>query len=94
MKLKVFTVYDAKAEAYLQPFFLSTRGQAVRNITDVLSKSDHPFAKYPHDYTLFELGEYDDSNGKMSPLATPLSLGSLLEFQSAASENQITRIAQ
>jgi hypothetical protein len=82
MKLKVFTIYDAKAEAYLQPFFLSTKGQAIRSITEALANTEHQFAKYPQDFTLFELGEYDDSNGQMLPHQAPLSLGNLLEFNS------------
>jgi len=81
MKLKVFSIYDSKAEAYKQPFFMATKGEAVRGILEVLDRPDHLFAKYPTDYTLFELGEYDDSNGKMLPLNSPISHGSLLEYQ-------------
>lgn len=80
MKLKVFTIHDSKAEAYLQPFFLATKGQAIRNITEILCNSEHQFSKYPEDFTLFELGEYDDSNAQMLPYPTPLSLGKLVEF--------------
>lgn len=71
MKLKIFAIHDAKAEAYLQPFFMANKGTAIRAITEILQKPDHSFTKYPEDYTLFELGEYDDSNGQMSPLKTP-----------------------
>ncbi len=58
---KVFTIYDSKSEAYLQPFFLLTRGQAVRAIRDCVSDRDHQFGRHPEDYTLFELGTFDDS---------------------------------
>lgn len=80
MKLKMFTVHDVKAEAYLQPFFLHTKGQAIRSITEAVSNPEHQFAKYPADFTLFELGEYDDSNGQITSHAAPISLGNLLEF--------------
>jgi len=80
MKLKVFSVYDSKVEAYKQPFFLSTKGEAIRGLLECLEKNDHPFAKWPADFTLFELGEYDDSNGKMLPLSAPINHGNLLEY--------------
>ncbi|QXP08141.1 MAG: nonstructural protein [Arizlama microvirus] len=89
MKLKVFSVYDSKVEAYKQPFFMSTKGEAVRGILEVLDRQDHPFAKYPADFTLFELGEYDDANGKMLPLPTPISHGSLVEYQAKKTNHQI-----
>jgi len=74
MKLKVFSIYDCKAEAYLQPFFMANKGTAIRAITELVTKSDHNFCKYAEDYTLFELGEYDDLNGQMLPHKTPISI--------------------
>lgn len=89
MKLKVFSVYDSKVEAYKQPFFMSTKGEAIRGIMECLEKNDHPFAKYPADFTLFELGEYDDSNGKMAPLPAPLSHGNLVEWTTRAETQKV-----
>jgi hypothetical protein len=60
---QMFTVYDEKSEAYLQPFFLDTTGQALRAISDCLIDDNHQFARHPADYTLFQLGTYDDSTG-------------------------------
>ena len=94
MKLKVFSIYDSKAEAYKQPFFMATKGEAVRGILEVLDRPDHLFAKYPADYTLFELGEYDDSNGKMLPHNTPISHGSLLEYQAKKTHENRPNLAQ
>lgn len=80
MKKLIFTVYDEKSEAYLQPFFLDTIGQAQRAVTDCVNDSNHQFGRHPSDYTLFQLGEYDDSTGKItSPV--PKSLGCLVEFK-------------
>lgn len=81
MKLKVFAIHDAKAEAYLQPFFMANKGSAIRAITDIVTKPDHQFAKYPEDFTLFELGEYDDSNGQMLPHLTPIPLAKAIELK-------------
>ena len=78
MVKKIFTVYDEKSEAYLQPFFLDT-GQAIRAITDCLSDPNHNFSRHTADYTLFLIGEFDDSDATITINRT--SLGSLLEIK-------------
>jgi hypothetical protein len=82
-KVKVFAVFDSKADAYLQPFFMSTLGQAIRSFTDAAASTDHQFGKHAADYTLFHLGDFDDATGKFTDLLTPVSLGSALEVVSA-----------
>lgn len=80
MILKIFSVYDCKTEAYAQPFFMKTKGEAVRGFTDVSNDKSTNIAKYPEDFTLFEIGEYDDSNGMIKPHDTPVSVGKAIEF--------------
>jgi hypothetical protein len=76
---KVFSVYDEKSEAYLQPFFLDTVGQAVRAITDCVNDSNHAFSRHSSDYTLFLLGEFNDNNADF--VESKKSLGCLVEFK-------------
>lgn len=76
---KVFSVYDEKSEAYLQPFYLDTVGQAIRAITDCVNDNNHAFCRHTADYTLFQLGEFDDSCGSFTD--NRKSLGSLVEFK-------------
>ncbi len=66
MRLKIFSVYDEKAMAYIPPFTLPTREMAVRVFGDMVSSDTHQFSMHPSDYTLFELGEFDDSDGVIS----------------------------
>ena len=57
---KIFSVFDSKAELYLTPFFMKTKGEAVRGFEDVANDKNSAIGRHPEDYTLFELGEYDD----------------------------------
>jgi len=61
MKHKMFCIFDSAAKAYLIPFFLPESGMALRVFGDCINSSDHQFGKHPADYTLFELGSFDDS---------------------------------
>ncbi len=61
MKHKIFSIFDSKAQAYLPPFCLAEKAMAVRIFGDCVNSDDHQFGKHPGDYTLFELGSFDDS---------------------------------
>jgi len=79
MVKKIYTIYDEKSEAYLQPFFLDTNGQAVRAVVDCLSDPNHNFARHTSDYTLFYIGEFDDQDATIT--VNKHSLGNLVEFK-------------
>ncbi len=79
MILKVFTVYDEKAHAYLPPFFLPREEQAIRTFTDCVNAEDHQFGKHPHDYTLFGCGEFNDNTATFL-VKSAHSLGNGVEF--------------
>jgi hypothetical protein len=88
-KLHVFAVYDSKVEAYLSPFYMRTRGEAMRAWEATVMDTKNDFYKYPSDYTLFQLGMYDDSNGRFECLETPASLGTALEAKSRIENNPL-----
>lgn len=64
---EVFSVYDKKAKAFITPFFLPTVGMAVRAFTDAVNQEGHAWNKHPEDYQLFKIGQFDDSNGVVTP---------------------------
>lgn len=89
MVKKVFSVYDNKAEAFLQPFFADTTGVALRSIGDAIADSSHPFGKYTADFTLFCLGTFNDSTGAL--VEDKQSLGCLIEFKKPSNVVPMTK---
>lgn len=83
MIVKIYTVYDSKGEAFLQPFYQQSKGHAVRSFTDSVNEPNHPFNKYPEDFTLFELGTFNDFNATFDLHSTPVSIGLAVEFKKA-----------
>lgn len=81
MKLKAFCVYDSKIEAYMMPFFLRSQGEAKRAIIETALDKNTQVSRYPADYTLFEIGGYDDETGTLYPHAAKISLGSIQDLQ-------------
>lgn len=80
MLLKIFTVYDSKAEAYLQPFYMQSTGQALRSFEDTVNDTNTQFHKHAADFTLFEIGNFDDSTGTFKISESKTNLGSALEY--------------
>lgn len=81
MMFKVFTVYDSKAECYLPPIYVKSKGEVIRSIGELANNPEHNFGKYPEDYTLFEVGSWNDNDCKFDLLSTPNSMGVILEFK-------------
>ncbi len=78
--MKIFTVYDSKAEAFVHHFFSLTAGTAVRSFEQAVNEESHEFAKFAGDYTLFQVGEIEDSTGVVKGLDAPINLGLALTF--------------
>ncbi len=79
MKHKMFTIHDSKANAYLQPWFLTQAAMAQRAFMDCVNDKKHNFGRHPEDYTLFNIGEFDDQTAKVT-YEIPTSLGNGLEY--------------
>mgnify|MGYP000322833282 CR=1 FL=1 len=80
MILNIYVIHDAKAEAYMSPFFLGTDAVAIRGFSDAINNPESPFGRHPQDYTLFCIGEYSETKGEIEPChARPIGNG--VEFR-------------
>lgn len=69
--LKAFSVFDAKADAFMAPIFLKTEGLAVRSFSQACSDEGSDFNRFASDYSLFEVGEFDELSGMLKPAVAP-----------------------
>lgn len=77
---KAYSIYDSKAEAYSRPFFAINKAMAIRSFQDIAADQQHPIGQHPEDYTLFEIGQWDDTTSELKNI-TNISLGCALEYQ-------------
>lgn len=61
--MKLFTVHDKKAEAFLAPFVAKSVGDAARMFETECKNNDSMFSKFPSDFTLISLGSWDERTG-------------------------------
>lgn len=83
-KIKMFTVYDVKAEAFLVPFFMRSTGEALRAFEAAVNDPSSAFCRHPGDFTLFELGEFEDNTGQFELFSVKKSLVCAIELKRPA----------
>ena len=63
MKLMIYSVYDKAVNAFLQPFYARSTGEAIRSFTELANDTNTNVARHPTDFVLFGLGAFDDNSG-------------------------------
>jgi len=85
----IYSVLDKKVELYAQPFFMRTRGEAMRGWEAVSNDPANEISKYPHDFVLMELGYFDEETGTFENTKHgPLELGAAVHMQRQKNENK------
>lgn len=61
--MNCFSIYDKKTAEYMTPFFVPNVVTALRSIQQALTKEASNLASYPHDFALYELGNFNKDEG-------------------------------
>lgn len=77
---KMYSIRDAKTEAFLQPVYMQTKGAFMRAMVDCVNDPGHAFNKHPEDYVAYELGEFDDGPGAFHIHDVPEPICKLIEL--------------
>lgn len=97
MTIKLFAVLDSKASFFGQPFSDQQPSSAIRNFSDAVNDSTNPnnlWHKHPEDFTLFQIGEFDNLTGELIPsLPKSLVTGSSVMKYENESEKYQTKLA-
>lgn len=64
MLLKVFTILDTKVPVYNKPFFMRSRGEALRQLESEMRTKQGSLYEHAEDFILFELGTFDEDTCK------------------------------
>jgi hypothetical protein len=62
---EMFAVYDKKAQTFGKPFQAINKDVAGRIFITAVNDEKTDLAKYPEDYVLYHLGQFDDETGMM-----------------------------
>ena len=91
MRIQLFTVFDKAVNAFLQPFYARSRGEAVRSFMETVNDPKSQINKHSADYVMYYLGEFDDGSGLFHGVEPQriLSATECLQDDIFTSENKI-----
>ena len=75
MILFAYSVYDEKVSTFGTPFFAATNPAAIRMFTDLANDPNTTVGRHPEDFTLYHVGQFDDSSGELLKMDQPSNLG-------------------
>lgn len=81
--LRLFSLYDSGVKAYLRPFWSDHKTNAIRSFAQIINDKSDPnnmVSNHPDQFTLFELGLFDEVSGKFVAHDAPMSLGCAIEY--------------
>nr|QJB19416.1 MAG: nonstructural protein [Microvirus sp.]QJB19670.1 MAG: nonstructural protein [Microvirus sp.] len=81
---KVYSVFDSKVKSFDPPFLMRNANEALRSFSLAVNhhtNKDGKIATFPADFTLFEIGEWSDLQGKMMMYEAKTSLATGLDVK-------------
>lgn len=79
MKIQIFSIYDEKAKAYVNTFFQPHVGQALRAFVNTTKDPKTQIHNNPEDFSLYHIGEFDDSSANIKSFNEPRFLSKATE---------------
>lgn len=80
MILKVFSIHDGKINAFLKPFVDQHTGSALRGFEEACREPSSPFAKFPSDFVLYEVGTFNPETGELVNYSPKIQLATPRQF--------------
>lgn len=91
MKEKAFTIYDSKSEVYSRPMYAATTEAGKRLMHQAVNAKDSVYGGlYAADYTLFEIGSWDDNLGHIEMHKAQRNLGNAATFLDVPPQMEMT----
>lgn len=77
---RMYSVHDSKAAAYLDPFYSTNDGTALRSFVAAARDEKHIFYLHASDYTLFFIGTFDEETSQLEGATPQINLGNALQL--------------
>lgn len=79
--VKAYCVLDVKSKIYNTPMFLINDAVAQRQFEVIVNDGNSIISKFPEDYRLYRVGEFDMLSGLITPEKAPVEIAHGLSFK-------------
>lgn len=69
--LRIVAILDDGIGSFMRPICTRSNGEAIRSFIDEVNRPDSDMGKHAADYTLYEIGAFDEETGALKPLQLP-----------------------
>lgn len=90
---KIFSVYDGKIKAFMRPFLEQHTGAAQRSFELACKQEDSPFAQFPADFVLYEIGNFNPETGVVNAYAPMIQIAAAVDHANAAKREVVKSAA-
>lgn len=85
LKLRLYSIYDSKAEQFSPPQVYHNDMLALRGFESIVNDDKMLIKKYPEDFTLYYIGNFSDSDGRYyvencDESRIPILIGRAIEY--------------
>lgn len=77
---QIYSVFDKVALVYGNPFISVSKAVAVRDFANAAKDPNSAINRNPIDFSLVELGMFDDSSGLMTVHSQPMLVAQAIDF--------------
>lgn len=63
--MRYFAIFDEKAQLFGQLFPAPTHGAAERSLRESMTNPESPHGRYPEDFSLYHVLDFDEHEGKI-----------------------------
>lgn len=81
----IVSLFDKKSRVYKNPFFVANTEVAVRSLGGAVNaKEPSDLTQFPEDFSLHQIGTFDDETGVITPIGAPVHICNAIQLQKPA----------
>lgn len=85
--IKIYSLRDSKSGHFGKPIMAPHHAPLIREFSDSVNNPETMYSKFPGDFDLFEIGDFDHISGQITPTAQPLHLICLSTLKTQEAKN-------
>jgi len=78
--LKLFSIYDGKIRSFMRPFLDAHTGSALRSFEEACKEPSSPFAKFPQDFVMYEIGTFNEESGEVISYSPKIQIAAAIDY--------------
>lgn len=86
--MKLIAVKDMKAQLFLKPHFENSLADATRSFSVMANEGENMLSKFPNDFRLLHIADFNIETGILTSLSQPADLGSVADYQNKPSQQE------